>query len=135
MEVTLPGANSRRIIPTAMQWVSEVQETPKSLSSPRKFGLGTSTAVVPSKWIRTPLSDDMPADMHQVEDTHDTDQRVFPEKVGLGLGMIVPVFTTASAGAAAERNPITMANARRRAVRGDRKFFIVSTYCNLVPDR
>jgi hypothetical protein len=77
----------------------------------------------------------MPADMHQVEETHDTDQRVFPEKVGLGLGMIVPVFTTASAGAATERIPNAMANARRRAVRGDRKFFIVSTYCNLVPDR
>jgi len=118
-----------------MQWVSEAQETPKSLSSPFELGLVTSTAVVPSKWIRTPPSDDMPADIHQVEETHDTDQRVFSAKVGLGLGMIVPVFTTASAGAAAERNPITMANARRRAVRGDRKFFIVSTYCNLVPDR
>jgi hypothetical protein len=73
--------------------------------------------------------------MHQVEEMHDTDHRVFPLKVGLGLGMIVPVVTTASAGAATERIPITTANARRRAVRGDCNFFIFSSYCNLVPER
>jgi len=133
MEVTTP--NPRISVPTAMQWVSEVQETPTSLSKRRGFGFGTSTAVAPSKWIRTPVSDDMPADMHQMEDTHDTDQRVFLEKGGLGLGMIVPVVTTASAGAAGERNPITMANARRSAVRGGRKFLGPSTHYNLVPER